>query len=387
MPQFPRQAALLSIALLTILTPTLWAQDTKPQETENEPQAIDIEPDTTAKPTVPTTPRVLRVGTKEAAPFAFKVRGEWTGIAIELWRDIASDLGREFVIEERTIDGLFDGLRTGSLDITIGAISITAERESDVDFSHSFFGSGIGIATRYDEEDSWGGILDRLRSAAFAKAMGALLLALGIAASLVYIFERRRNTEEFGGTIPQGLGSSLWWSAVTMTTVGYGDKAPKTVGGRIVGGIWMFTSVVIVSTFTASIASSLTLTRLTDKVRGPEDLAGVRVAAISGSTSDIYLRSSGIRHQTSTSINESLQLLRDGKVDAVVHDRPVLQYLIGQENNSDLMILGHSLSRENYGFALPPNSPLREELNRSILHRTQGDAFKQIIVRYLGATQ
>ena len=42
--------------------------------------------------------------------------------------------------------------------------------------------------------------------------------------------------------------SAFWWAAVTMTTVGYGDKTPVTTGGRIVGLVWMFTSVIVIFT-------------------------------------------------------------------------------------------------------------------------------------------
>jgi len=35
---------------------------------------------------------------------------------------------------------------------------------------------------------------------------------------VLWIFERKRNPEQFGGTPAQGIGSSFWWAAVTMTT-------------------------------------------------------------------------------------------------------------------------------------------------------------------------
>ncbi|MGO2102628.1 MAG: ion channel [Psychroflexus halocasei] len=44
-----------------------------------------------------------------------------------------------------------------------------------------------------------------------------------------------------------------------MTTVGYGDKSPLSLGGRIVGLIWMFMAVIILSSLTAGIASALTV--------------------------------------------------------------------------------------------------------------------------------
>ena len=40
--------------------------------------------------------------------------------------------------------------------------------------------------------------------------------------------------DQFSGTAAEDIGSGLWWSAVTVTTVGCGDKSPRTVGGGAV---------------------------------------------------------------------------------------------------------------------------------------------------------
>jgi voltage-gated potassium channel len=52
-----------------------------------------------------------------------------------------------------------------------------------------------------------------------------------------------------------GISDTLWWALVTITTVGYGDVVPHSTFGRIVGLILMVSGVVLVSLFTATIAS------------------------------------------------------------------------------------------------------------------------------------
>jgi voltage-gated potassium channel len=51
---------------------------------------------------------------------------------------------------------------------------------------------------------------------------------------------------------------ALWWSLVTVTTVGYGDKFPVTTEGRVIGVVLMFVGVGLFGTFTAYVASWFT---------------------------------------------------------------------------------------------------------------------------------
>ena len=87
----------------------------------------------------------------------------------------------------------------------------------------------------------------------------------------------------------KGIWEAYWWSVVTVVTVGYGDKAPIGVAGRIIATIWMFTGVLLVSYFTASVSSALTVQQLETSIQGLEDLNGKRVATVEGSTAAEYL--------------------------------------------------------------------------------------------------
>jgi voltage-gated potassium channel len=63
-------------------------------------------------------------------------------------------------------------------------------------------------------------------------SISCLAMLLVMTSSLIYYAERQAQPEAFG-SIPE----SLWWSVVTVTTVGYGDAYPITTLGRILGGI------------------------------------------------------------------------------------------------------------------------------------------------------
>ena len=331
--------------------------------------------------------RTLIVGTKEVPPFAMKnSEGTWTGVSIDLWRQIAAELNLPFEFQERDLQGLLDGVADGSLDVAVAALSITAEREQICDFSHPYYVTGLGIAIAPRHKTPWLVVLKRLFTLYYLKivvGLCVLLLALGV---LIWWFEHKRNPEQFGGGTAAGIGSGFWWSAVTMTTVGYGDKAPITFGGRVVAFIWMLLAIIIVSVFTATITSTLTVAHLDVPVKGPQDLPRVRVGAITDTTGEIYLQDHRIAYTSYKTALEGLRAIEAGEIEALVYDAPILRYLIHHELKGGLEVLPHTFNREDYGIALPKNSSLREPINRILLAKIHGPEWQDLLHQYLGGS-
>jgi ABC-type amino acid transport substrate-binding protein len=169
-----------------------------------------------------------------------------------------------------------------------------------------------------------------------------------------------------------------------MTTVGYGDKAPITVAGRLLAIIWMFTSLLMISVFTASVASLLLADRLDSRVSGLKDLPHVHVASIRNSTSEAYLRRQRIRFRPFETPLDALQALKDGNVDAVVYDAPMLRYKINEQFRDELAVLPIRFETQNYGIGLPTASELREPVNQSLLRVTSEPDWQDTLYRYLG---
>jgi voltage-gated potassium channel len=63
---------------------------------------------------------------------------------------------------------------------------------------------------------------------------------------------------------------AIWWSLVTVTTVGYGDKYPVTTEGRIIAAVLMFVGVGMFGTFTAYVASWFTAGALNENEKRKE---------------------------------------------------------------------------------------------------------------------
>ena len=346
---------------------------------------ISVFPSFAASETAKGGQKTLVVGTKVVAPFVMKTKtGEWTGISIDLWKEIASALELSFEFKELDLQGLMTGVADGSLDAAVAALTITSEREERFDFTHPFYSSGLGIAVNGQKSSPWYIVIRKFLSSAFLKVVATLALVLLGVGALVWWFERKRNPAQFGRGTARGIGSGFWWSAVTMTTVGYGDKAPVTPAGRLVALIWMFVSIIVISTFTAAITSSLTVSKLGSAVQGAQDLINVRVGSTPDTTSAAYLAEARVSFERFSSVEEGLKALALGRVDAFVYDAPVLRYLVNKDFPGTLAVLPQTFEQQNYGFALPHGSSLREPVNRVLLKKTRGGAWQDLLYHYLG---
>lgn len=328
---------------------------------------------------------VLVIGTKVIAPFAIKdSNNNWSGISIELWREVAQELNLKFRFEERDLSGILKGVGDGTLDAGVAAISVTPDREKVLDFTHPFFNSGLGIATRPRGQTTTFTILKHLFSGELLRVMlllGGSICAIGF---LIWLLERKRNPQ-FGGGWKDGVGSGLWWSAVTLTTVGYGDKTPTTLLGRLLALFWMFAAIILVSSFTASITSSLTIQELESNIHGPEDLNRLAVVGtVANTTGEAYLRNHNINVKTYPTPIACLKDVAKGQVDAMVYDAPVMKYLCATQLGNSVTVLPTMFEKQYYAIALPPKSVMRKDINEVLLRDISGSNMQEVIHRYLG---
>src|SRR4029077_20997513 len=177
-------------------------------------------------PFPPVPKQKLIVGLAEGPPFDIReADGSWTGISVELWRQIAKELGLEYEFRETNLSGSFFGLAQGWLDVSVGPLTVTAPREEICDFTQPYFTSSLAAAVPASRlpgtERFLAAIFDfSLWRAIFRIALG-LLGVMAFVALLIWLCERRANPVQFGGggRAARGFASALWWSAVTMTTV------------------------------------------------------------------------------------------------------------------------------------------------------------------------
>ena len=135
---------LIGILFFMFLTPISWAENRVNNEDKNRP---------------------FLVATKVAPPFSMKSdEGTWYGISIDLWKIMAQRLGIEYSFKEYDLHGLLKAVETKEVDLGIAAISMTSEREKLMDFSHSYYKTGLGLVVRDIHEHSFSQALKKLTS-------------------------------------------------------------------------------------------------------------------------------------------------------------------------------------------------------------------------------
>ncbi len=310
----------------------------------------------------------LIIGITETPPFVEKRPQGYAGLSINSWKMVNEKLQAPYEFKEYSnLESLLNGIEKGEVDFSVNPITVTDNRMMRMDFSQPYFISHTSVVKR--RESATLKHLQNFFSWDFFSVIGLLLLVILVFGVLVWIFERKRNPEEFGGNV-KGIMQGFWCSAVTMTTVGYGDKAPKTTGGRIIGLIWMFMAVIIISSFTAGIASSLTVKSINEEITSIQDLERFDVATVKSSSSQELLNLYDIESQFVNNGHEGLEAVKNEKTNLFIYDEPILKYEIDRMGLSDdLEILDQSLKKDYYSYAFPKGSQLLKRID-PILIRT-----------------
>jgi ABC-type amino acid transport substrate-binding protein len=336
----------------------------------------------------PSQDQPLRVVTKPIPPFVIEEpNSDLSGFSVDLWTALALQMQRPFEwVRVETVKDQLAAVDDGQADAAIAAITITEEREQNVDFSFSYFESGLGILTGAQNTMP---VLDAIAlafSPALLRLLAFVLALLIIVGHLVWLFERKHNPD-FPKDYIHGIWAGMWYAGVTVTTVGYGDKTPKSIPGRIVGLIWMFVGLFVIANFTAGVTAQLALRELRGAINGPQDLPGKQIVAVEGTTGSQWLTSQGLPHSTVKTVEDAYAQLVAGRTEAIVYDYPVLLYYTLNEGQDTTLMAGGPFNLENYGIAVPTGGPLREEINRALLKLQEDGTYDDIYTRWFGADQ
>jgi polar amino acid transport system substrate-binding protein len=333
-------------------------------------------------------PRSVRVATRVLPPMVIDEHGRLTGFSIELWNSIAAKLkmATEYQVAP-DVGALLEDVRSGKADLGISAISITAERDRQFDFSQPMLEAGLQILVRGNGESGPSNpLLEFLRlltSPTIAVWLGIAALLIVIPAHIVWLVERRHEQ----GIIPDrryfpGIFHAMWWAGSTLAT--QAEQMPRHWLARVLAILWMFIGVVFVAYYTAQLTASLTVREIRGAISGPDDLPGKRVATTRNSTAAAYLRQKNVDVVEVEQIDAAYKALLDKQVDAVVFDAPALLYYVGHDGKGKVQLVGPVFRKENFGIAFPLDSRLRSEVDRALLDLREDGTYSRLEQTWFG---
>ncbi len=327
----------------------------------------------------------LKVTTVERPPFAIALEDGFEGFSLDLWGAVATDLSLTYTVEAMPeFHSMLEAVVNKQADAAVANISITAEREQRLDFSHSIFESGLQIMVPDTGKDT--SLISALLSRDLLFAILIAFFMLFGGGMLMWRLERGAQPY-FDRSAREAMFPSFWWALNLVVNGGFEERVPRTFLGRIFGVMLVLSSLFIVSVFVAKITAALTVEAIQGSINSVNDLHGKHVGTIENSTSDAYLNRREIAFSKYADLNALIESFEAGDLDAVVFDAPILAYYVHSEGRGVGRMVGASFLRESYGFALQSGSPLAEEINQSLLKLRENGEYDRIYRKYFGTVQ
>ncbi len=327
------------------------------------------------------------VGTIERPPFATKTSGgEWTGLSVDIWKDIAEKNNLEYSFKEFTKFGeMVNSVENKKIDLAAANISITSGREKTMDYSQPIYDSGLQvmISKKGSEIPFWKIIWD----SGIITFLGFALFILLVVAHLLWFFERGKESQRhdyFRDDYFGGVWDAFWWAFIVMTMGGFENEVPSSKISRLLAMFWIITSLFFISTLTAKITTSLTLSELKSDISSYKDLAGKKVGVSKGPTAKGFLNDAGVSVIEYDKFTELTKDLLNGKLDAVVQDAPILGYYANHSGKGKVLLVGEMFKPEKYGILLPEESKLKETIDRTLIKMKEDGSYSKIEEKYFG---
>lgn len=325
----------------------------------------------------------LRLVTVTRTPFSLVQNEEETGFALDLWAEIAAQLGQSYEVERLdSFAEMLARIENGTADVAAANISITADRESRFDFSQPIFSAGLRIMVPPGQGGK--SLLSAIWNWDFLfAAIAALGLLLG-GGLLMWVFERKGGQEYFQGSARDKAFPAFWWALNLVVNGGFEERVPRSPLGRFFATVLVISSLFIVSIFVAHITAAMTVNAIQSSVQSVNDLYGKRVGTTSGSTAAAFLDGRDLSYQGFADLESLLDAFEEGQIEAVVFDAPILSYYVNTSGVGKAELVGSVFLRENYGLALQSDSPLREPINRILLRMREDGTYDAIYRTWFG---
>ncbi|KAK6633916.1 hypothetical protein RUM44_004523 [Polyplax serrata] len=285
-------------------------------------------------------------------------------------------------------NGMVRQLIDKKADLAVGSMTINYARESVIDFTKPFMNLGISILFKVPKNEA-----KQLFSFMNPLALNIWLyiLAAYTLVSLTLLTVARLSPYEWQNphicmltnsyvVNPFSMGNCFWFTVGSLMQQG-SDLNPRGTSTRIVGAIWWFFTLIIISSYTANLAAFLTVERMISPIENAEDLAGqtdIKYGTLESGSTMAFFRDSMIETYKKMwrfmenkkpsvfvpTYEEGIQRVLNGKY-AFLMESTMLDYILQRDCN--LIQIGGILDNKGYGIGTPMGSPWRDKISLAIL--------------------
>uniref|UniRef100_A0A3P8WSL0 Glutamate receptor n=1 Tax=Cynoglossus semilaevis TaxID=244447 RepID=A0A3P8WSL0_CYNSE len=322
------------------------------------------------------------------------------GYCLDLLKELSNILG--FTYEVRLVvdgkygaqndkgewNGMVRELIDHVADLAVAPLTITYVREKVIDFSKPFMTLGISILYRKPNGTN-PGVFSFLNPLSPDIWLYVLLACTGVSCVLFVI--ARFTPYEWYNPHPCNPSSSLvqnnftllnsFWFGIGALMRQGSELMPKALSTRIVGGIWWFFTLIIISSYTANLAAFLTVERMDAPIDSADDLAKqtrIEYGAVRDGSTMTFFKKSKIstyekmwafmssRKNTALVKNNQDGITRVLTTDyAMLMESTSIEYI--SQRNCNLTQIGGLIDSKGYGVGTPIGSPYRDKVTIAIL--------------------
>jgi polar amino acid transport system substrate-binding protein len=294
------------------------------------------------------------------------------GFSIDLWNAIAQNLGlkTQWLYYNNTTE-LVNATKNREVNSSIAAITINSNREKTIDFSASMY--ELGLQVMVNTQNSSSSVLSimakEVKKLITTQTILLFILFLLITIHLRWFVDRQdENSNLFPKNYFKGIYESFWWGITMLVTW----ETPRSKGlARTIDLLWHITGLISLSILTAIVTASLTANAVGGSIKSHKDLAGKYVAAVATDAPRKYLEKLGANVIPVKTLQDGIDLILNGKAEALVHDGPRIVYLANKLNKEQkkrvVTVFPFQFNPQNYGIIFPTGDKLRERVNQELL--------------------
>nr|NP_001191398.1 glutamate receptor subunit protein GluR3 precursor [Aplysia californica]AAP41205.1 glutamate receptor subunit protein GluR3 [Aplysia californica] len=331
------------------------------------------------------------------------------GFCIDLTKAVAEKVGFDYairfvkdgsygsVLSNGSWDGIVGELIAHEAHMAIAPFTITADRSRVIDFTKPFMSLGISIMIKRPQP-AGKHFFSFMEPLSYEIWMCIVFAYIGVSVVLFLVSRFSPNEWHLSETEHSiandfSISNSLWFSLGAFMQQGC-DISPRSMSGRIVGSVWWFFTLIIISSYTANLAAFLTVERMLTPIDSAEDLArqtDIQYGTIISGSTRAFFQNSEFQtykrmwaYMTSAQPNVFVQKHEDGIARvrdsggkyAYLTESTTIEY-VSSRKPCDTLKVGNNLNSDGFGIGTPLGSDLKNKLNFAVLElRENGDLAK-----------